>query len=195
MNGYFAGTGPRLTQKNVLRAASKHIVQTYTLRLRSSHRLRSEIDCEIGANGFADIYLPWEGYGSPKCGHDYIFHPNFYRVPPVLGIRYIPKNKDSYREKLAKTMCELTGRVSYDKLAQHFKDSFYSNTCQLIGHTFPIIQSKLVLCYMANSYILSDVNYIVALAEHLNIPIVNVINKTLDTVLIEIDNIMKIQNG
>ena len=182
-HGYFAGIGSRDTPEKylkILETTSRAIVKTNRLRLRSGHAQGADRACEIGAKGFADIYLPWKNYGIKS-----------YKTDPgmqVIGQTIIPA-KNSYPNmiKIAQFMCDLVGRKSFDEMNHGIQLLMQRNVNQIIGHTAPAEISRLVLCYSPET---GGTGYATALARYLKVPIVNVLGKDLETVRIELDETM-----
>lgn len=165
--GYFTGIGHRNTPNfycRILLAASQYLMSEYKLKLRSGHAVGADRACEIGADGFADIYLPWEKYGVKPYKDD----PGM----EVMGNECIPLYNKA-KEDLAILMCKLAaGREYHDKSRTNgIKNMLYRNVAQIVGHKTEIELSKLVLCYLSGK---GGTAYAVALAKHFDIPTVNI---------------------
>jgi len=186
IKGYFAGIGSRATPPEyleILTQASKYIVYSHLLKLRSGHAIGADRACEIGAEGTADIYLPWKNYGIKPYKNDLgIDDPGM----KVIGKTIIPSFKNIDQTiKIAEFMCDLVARTPFDEMNRGVQLLMLRNVNQIIGHSFTDITiSKLVLCY---SNELGGTSYATMLAKYLKVPIVNVLNKNLQTVLSEID--------
>lgn len=178
-HGYFAGIGSRDTPDKyleILEEGSRYLVKAYRLRLRSGHAIKADRACEIGAGGFADIYLPWKTYGIKPYKED----PGM----KVIGDTIIPERED----QIAEFMCDLVGRKPFDEMNNGVQLLMSRNVNQIIGHFRPFRElSRIVLCY---SWKMGGTSYATALAKHYEIPVINVLDKDLDTVIAEIDKIL-----
>ena len=179
-NGYFAGIGSRVTPPEylkILEEVSRTIAKVNKLKLRSGHAVGADRACEVGAEGFADIYLPWKGYGIKP-----------YKDDPGMVVRgktiIPPKNSYTNMIKITQFMCNLVGRVSFDEMSYGVKLLMQRNVNQIIGHTAPAEISRVVLCYSPET---GGTSYATALARHLKVPIINVLGKDLETIRIELD--------
>jgi len=183
--GYFTGIGSRDTPEQyliILEEASRYITSTHKLMLRSGHAVGADRACEVGAQGYATIYLPWHGYGVKS-----------YRDDPgmtIMGHTYVPTEKKfPEMTAIAEFMCSLVDKSSYQSMRRGIKTLMFRNIFQLLGHSSKSVYSKLILCYDPGT---GGTSYTTALARHFNIPIINVIDKDLDTVLSEISKTLTV---
>lgn len=184
LTGYFTGIGSRRTPlkyMSILEKASQYIVHTYQCTLRSGHAAGADRACETGAEGSAQIYLPWKNYGIKPYKDD----PGM----EVIGETIIPsKKKHPYITKIAEFMCDLVGERSFNDMSSGVQLLMLRNVNQLIGHNEnhvePIEISRIVLCFSLET---GGTGYATALAKYLGVPIINVLNKNLHEVLTEIN--------
>ncbi len=179
MDGFFTGIGSRNTPEkylNILENVSRFIVDTYKLKLRSGHAVGADRACEKGANGFADIYLPWKTYGIRPYKND----PGM----EVIGNAIIPERE----KEIAEFMCDLVARKPYQEMERGVQLLMERNVNQIIGHTDPVHElSRIVLCYSPD---IGGTSYATALARHFDIHITNILNLNLSEVIEEVDSVI-----
>lgn len=182
IRGYFAGIGSRNTPSDslsILTQASQYIVYNHLLKLRSGHAVGADRACEIGADGFADIYLPWRNYGIKPYKNDLGME--------VMGETILPLYKNlSKFIKIARFMCSLVGRTPFDEMNRGVQLLMLRNVNQIIGHSLSNIEiSKMVLCY---SHDIGGTSYAIMLARFLGVSVINIRNKEFSTIKTEIND-------
>jgi hypothetical protein len=163
---FFTGIGSRKTPPEadiVLMKLSRFLVKK-GYRLRSGHADGADRACELGANGDADIYLPWASFGQKA-----------YRSDPgmdVIGDPFVPEYGDfPKRLKLIKQVCKESGKTKFGKRAFWGQRLLFRNVFQVLGHKKKYVPSDVVICYHENT---GGTLYAIDIAIKYGVPILNV---------------------
>lgn len=138
MSKYYTGVGSRQTPPDVLalmeRAARWLLWRDWTLR--SGHAAGADRSFERGANGEADVYLPWPGFGQSPYEDDL--------GAPVIGRAVTPTLfalETNYR-RLVELGIRRDGMANNAVVKLHGR-----NVCQVLGHEDDSPPARFVLCW------------------------------------------------
>lgn len=163
---YFTGIGSRETPDYALLTLKRltQFLVSKKYRLRSGHAEGADRVCEAGAQGYADIYLPWSDFGIKPYKKD--------KGMVVRGKSIIPNMKKFPKHlKVIKLICKKMGKY-FDSLPSGMQKLLFRNVFQVLGHNPKrAIKSKIVICYHENS---GGTLYAVKIARKYKIPVLNV---------------------
>jgi hypothetical protein len=191
---YFTGIGARATPRKdlqTLRKISRFLVLKRDFRLRSGHAAGADRACENGAGGFADIYLPWKTYGQYRYQDD--AGMKVFGKPLVVKIENAEKWPEHF-DLISAAFSQIKGG-SFRDLSRGVAALLFRNSFQVVGHVRSkktkeeiLRPSKLVVCYHEGT---GGTLYAVHIAESLQIPVVNVREKSFSEVLREVKKILR----
>lgn len=164
---YFTGIGARRTPPAalaILRSISKDLV-AWGYRLRSGHAQGADRACEYSADGDADIYLPWAGFGTKEYRDDV--------GDPVRGNPVVVDPSCRQPEFCAdaiRAACTTMGH-RFDTMRQGVQKLVFRDAHQVLGHGPEPHPSKLVLCWHPGT---GGTLYACTIAAAYNVPVVNI---------------------
>ena len=149
---YYTGIGSRETPLDVCdeMAWIAKWLRSKRYRLRSGHAIRADQAFEWGAEGSADIYLPWSGFEGSTS---------------LLALDKLPAGAVRMAEEMARKHHPAWDRCGRDARAFHTR-----NTFQILGFEG---LSEFVVCWTKDGKASGGTGQALRLAKHFKIPIVN----------------------